>query len=343
MGDLGHVRRQMIVWTKRILLGSLGLIAFALSLGVCYEQWTRWRVWRDHPPPGDIVEFEGARSHLNCTGEGAPTVILESGLDMGGSTGWVSVQPEIARSARVCSYDRAGYMWSEGRGGPRDAARIADELHALLTRADIPPPYIMVGHSVGGPLVRVFDHRFPDEVVGFVFVDISHPEQSDRLPMPPNSRSDDPPTFLIRLVAASGLFRIEVPGEPHPGLPRDVAAIVDAYGPSSMPALFGEIAAIEAIDRQAGATGSIGARPLIVLTAAKEPPRLPPGVSWTEMSRAWLELQTELVALSTSSDHRVIETAGHYIQLDEPGAVIQAIEDALAAVRQGTPVDSPGD
>ena len=131
-----------------------------------------------------------------------------------------------------------------------------------------------------------------------------------------------------------------------PGRRRDLARQLGADVPFFLdprPALgrgIGEI--LEPIEG-AGATGSIGARPLIVLTAAKEPPRLPPGVSWTEMSRAWLELQTELVALSTSSDHRMIETAGHYIQLDEPGAVIQAIEDVLAAVRQGTPVDSPGD
>ena len=103
-------------------------------------------------------------------------------MDDRGSWGWDHLRDELSQVSRVCAYDRAGIIWSEPREGPRDAERIADELHALLVAASEAPPYVMVGHSLGGLLVRVYDGRHPGETVGFVFVDASHPEQDYRFP-----------------------------------------------------------------------------------------------------------------------------------------------------------------
>jgi alpha/beta hydrolase fold len=162
---------SMWKWIRRSSLSAVGLLGLAQGAGMVYDQWGRWNTARVYPPPGDLVEFDGARSHLHCVGHGSPTVLLEAGLDPSGSFSWRRVLPDIAVTTRVCAYDRAGILWSEPRPGPRDAHRIADELHALLAAASEPPPYVMVGHSFGGLLVRVFDRRFKGEVVGFVLVD----------------------------------------------------------------------------------------------------------------------------------------------------------------------------
>ena len=128
----------------------------------------------------------GYRLHLNCQGApvpGSPTVVMEGGNAECGLT-WASVQPEVARFTRVCTYDRAGLGWSERSPKPRTATNIVDELNALLTQAGVEPPYVLVGHSIGGMFVRLYAHRFADQVVGMVLVDAAHEEQDLRFPKP---------------------------------------------------------------------------------------------------------------------------------------------------------------
>lgn len=172
----------MLEWTRRILLGALVLVALAISAGFLYERWARRNVAREYPPPGRLVEHDGRRSHLLCSGEGPPTVVLDAGLGVTGVLAWTDVQPDVAAFSRVCSYDRAGIMWSEPRAEPRDAHRIGNELHGILKAASESPPFVLVGHSVGGLLVRVYTDRYPDEVAGLVLVDAAHPEQFERYP-----------------------------------------------------------------------------------------------------------------------------------------------------------------
>src|SRR4030095_2709756 len=117
------------------------------------------------PPPGKLVDVGGWRLHLNCTGEARasqPTVILEAGLgDF--SVEWSLVQPGVAKFARVCSYDRAGTGWSEMGPNPRTMRQIVFELHTLLEKAGVRPPYALVGHSYGGVLVRLYSITYPAE------------------------------------------------------------------------------------------------------------------------------------------------------------------------------------
>ena len=132
-----------------------------------------------HAAPGEMVRVGQHRLHLLCMGEGEPTVVLESGLG-GNSLDWVRVQPIIAEHNRVCTYDRAGYGWSELGPLPRTSERIADELHILLKRARIPGPYILVGHSFGGYSVRLFATHYANETAGLVLVDAAHEDQFSR-------------------------------------------------------------------------------------------------------------------------------------------------------------------
>ena len=127
-------------------------------------------------PPGKLVDIGGYQLHVNCTGKGSPTVILDAGFGCD-STAWLTVQPEIAKFARVCSYDRAGLGWSDPGPKPRTSQQIVKELHTLLAKADIRSPYVLVGHSFGGYNVRLYAGHYPDEVVGMVLVDANHHHQ----------------------------------------------------------------------------------------------------------------------------------------------------------------------
>jgi pimeloyl-ACP methyl ester carboxylesterase len=295
------------------------------------------RADRDFPAPGRLVEFDGRISHVNCTGTGSPTVLLESGLDDRGSWGWADIRDELAQVSRVCAYDRAGFLWSEPREEPRDAERISRELHALLAVASEAPPYVMVGHSNAGLMVRVYDAQFPGEVLGFVFIDASHPEQDRRLPaevqeLITQRKSEPDRRWFFRLLAPYRIFA------PERSTPRT------AYWWRSFPdGVLAEGRAVDAMSAQAGRTGSLGHRPVAVLTAGVHLPM--PRVSGegnAAMRRAWLELHGELARLSTNSDHRIVEGAGHYIHRDRPEAVVAAIRDVVTAVREGGTVRHDG-
>ncbi len=131
---------------------------------------------KTYPPPGQLVDVGGHRLHINCTGTGSPTVVIVSGLG-DWSTSWGVVQPEVAKTTRVCTYDRAGLGWSDASSLPSDAAQFAKELHTLLQNANVPGPYVMVGHSLGGFIVRIFAHDYASEVAGVVLIDSMNPKQ----------------------------------------------------------------------------------------------------------------------------------------------------------------------
>jgi len=168
-------------WLRYTILTETSIV-FALAVcGLIYERAAEAQDLRLYAPPGNLIDLGGYRLHLYCTGQGSPTVILEHGLD-GSYLDWRKVQPEIASFVRVCSYDRAGYGWSDRSPNPRVPSAMVEELHRLLTQADQHPPYIMVGHSMGAFNALMFAHRYPDEIAAIVLVDGSHPDESLRFP-----------------------------------------------------------------------------------------------------------------------------------------------------------------
>ena len=167
--------KRWLRWVKRGAIGAVaGLVALAL-LGAIYQALGTRADRRNFPPPGKLVDVGEHRLHIRCAGEGRPTVVLETGaLAMSSLWGWV--QAQVAVHTRVCSYDRAGLGWSEPGPEPRNAVRITGELRTLLINAGETPPYVFVGHSFGGLLVRVYADRYPEDLAGLVLVDSSHPD-----------------------------------------------------------------------------------------------------------------------------------------------------------------------
>src|SRR5688572_2906899 len=167
---------------RRLLVWLGGIVAVLLGLGLVgagYESVAEAADARAYPPPGQLVDVGGYRLHINCVGTGSPTVVIDAGWG-DWSAVWSSwVQPAAAQTTRVCTYDRAGYGYSEAGPLPRTSERFAQELHTLLQEAQVPGPYVLVGHSLGGALVRVFAQQYAAEVAGVVLIDSMNPKPDE--------------------------------------------------------------------------------------------------------------------------------------------------------------------
>ena len=197
--------RGCLLWLGASLAALLGLAL----VGYIYEPIAEAADAKAYPPPGQLVDVGGHRLHINCTGTGSPTVVIEAGLG-DWSTGWGFVQPEVAKATRVCTYDRAGWGWSDAGPLPRDAAQFAKELHTLLQNANIPGPYVMVGHSLGGLGVRVFVHDYASEIAGVVLIDSMSPKQFTQSPIAAQSQTDAQlqPFSIPAMLARFGIVRL---------------------------------------------------------------------------------------------------------------------------------------
>ena len=337
---------------KKVVIGILvALLAIILAVavaGIAYEQIARSSAQDQHPPSGQLVGTPAA--HLYCIGDirtGSPTVILEAGLDLFGSLSWSTIQTDLSHSLRVCSYDRPGIMWSAPATTPRDANHITQELRALLAAAGENPPYLLVGHSLGGLFVQVYAARYPDEVQGLVLVDSSHPKQDRRLPREAIEAEmpEPPPDWLISLFSQTGALRLLSPFPERP-LPASVTPALQ-FMSTSVAGLIGEARQIYVIAEQAEAATLPTNLPIYVISRGKEPEGidqvLEPEVI-LEVERVWRELQSELANLSACGQHETVPDAGHYVHHDTPDTVIRVIQAvAHTSTCASASTESPGD
>jgi pimeloyl-ACP methyl ester carboxylesterase len=263
-------------------------------------------------------------------------------LDHLGSLSWSTVHDSIARTTRVCAYSRAGILWSDAAPGPFDAGRVPRDLHAALVAAGESAPWVLVGHSLGGPYVTLFTRAYSAEVVGLVFVDASHPAQFARY-FEATGRSMKPPAGLVAVGSAlawTGIVRL-ASGDVPAGWPAEAAAAAAAYLPTSLDELHAETAAVDATLAAEARAHALGDRPLVVLTGAAEmsAERLAQeGVTREEASRmqaAWAALQDDEATWSRRGRHEMVRDASHYIQFDRPDVVIRAVRDVVARAREG--------
>jgi pimeloyl-ACP methyl ester carboxylesterase len=296
------------------------------------------------PPPGRLVNVGGRRFHIQVHGEGNPVVVLESGI-AASSINWSMVQERVARFTTVLSYDRAGFGWSDAASGRATASESASELAGLLETIGLGGPYVLVGHSYGGLIVRLFQGEYPDRVAGLVLVDPvvrgewRNPTEDKRRMLARGVSLSRRGALLARLGIVRAALWLLMHGSKR--IPQWLARVSAGSGASVTDRLVGEVRkmpkehwpaiawqwsraqsfaamasnleSLPASARQLDETATLGDLPLIVLSAGKGVPE-----------------HTADARLSSRGEARVVPDAGHWIQLDAPDAVVAAIRQVCA-------------
>ena len=333
---------------KRVLrIGAVafGLVVFLAVAGALYQfVGTRLDAHR-YPPLGKLVDVGGHHLHLYCTGEGSPTVVLEA-MGNGWSLYWSQVQPAVARFTRICSYDRAGYGWSEPGPLPRTGQRLATELHTLLTNAGVTGPYILVGHSLGGFIVRLYRSQHPADVVGMVLVDAGHEDQLQHEEFRTFFETGQRQLPAFRLTAALGVPRVlSACGVLPPFLtqqlqqvPADMRPMLRAgWLPTQyFTTIANETAALAETLTQVRTSSALGDLPLVVLTANGPTwwPDLPAEVDPAKFKVMWLALQQNLTSLSSTSSQLFADKSSHFMQFDQPDIIVDGVRRVVEMARQ---------
>lgn len=305
-----------------VLLGAGLLLA-----GLIYERVAEAMFSRRYPPPGRLVDVGGRRLHILCTGGGAgPTVVIEQGA-VSPSVVWRPIQNQVAAYARVCTYDRAGYQWSDPGPPARSLTDRAADLHTLLKAAEAPGPYILVGHSYGGVISRVFAQAYPSEVAGLVLVDAPEEGVIFRDTFPTYVRQFLQMVSVGKTAARFGVIRLIMGAisKPEGGMTPELNDQMIGFisKPSFGDPLADELASLSRGHDElsaAGRPGALGDRPLVVITHEKPFPGaaalLEPG---------WQDGQRRLAALSSRGELVVAAKSSHMIQAEEPQLVLDAI------------------
>ena len=285
-------------WATRVLVGLCSLIVLAAAAGTAYQSVATRKDLNTAPPPGQLVDIGGYRLHLWCTGDGAPAVILDTGLG-GSSADWGYVHPDVARFTRVCSYDRAGMGYSDAGPSPRTARRLASELATLIDRGGMVGPVVLVGASIAGFDVRVFTTDHPDRAAGLVLVDASHEAEAHDVPAMAR---------FIPLLSTIGVLRL---------LGVSFGQRVDSLAPSVRP--FARATMFRATGHQAAADELMHIResvsdvrssrrkltiPVVVVTGARG------------ADEQWRQMQQDLASLSERGCLMIAGQAGHVVAVD---------------------------
>jgi pimeloyl-ACP methyl ester carboxylesterase len=338
-----------------VLLAAAG-VSFCTGVAAAAAVFTQAQI-APYLHPQRLVDVNGHRMNIYCTGHGAPAVILDAGAGYTTWT-WRKVQPQIAKTTRVCSYDRAGMGFSDGAPLPRDASATVNDLHMLLHRADIHPPYVLVGHSIAGLYEPLFADRYPHEVAGMVLVDPSFPFQSRSLDAAApalkrlSSEGDRGFTRCYHAAVSGTIWSGSDPlcGFPAPAALRTMCAkngktfceIAHAQlGQIAKPAFWQDLQSESVAEDTSSsaenveAQRSYGAMPLIVLTAANDNgDRSPlPAAQTKAMERAWVAGHDSIAHRSSVGVNFLVHQSGHFIQDDRPSVVISAITDVVEQAR----------
>ena len=337
----------------------LGLLLFGAALGMAYQYVGTARDQKRYAPPGRMVDLGSHRLHLYETGTGGPTIVMESGL-MSTVLSWTELQRGLSKSFRVVSYDRAGLGWSELGPMPRTAERIVDELHLALGKADIKPPYILIGHSFGGLLMPLFAARYPDEVTGMVLIDAVVPAEWD----PPteqdarNSRIGAQVCRRAAVLARIGVIRLVAAllDSPLKKIAGHLVRLISRGTPSnagtvSSPWFF-------ALPREERAMAPIfWIQPKFALTIASQLENLPLSAKQVEEHQQFCAKKVIFLTAGSSSvrrrnghaaiaarlpdgEHIRVDESNHWIMQNRPEVVIRAIESVLRAA-ESSPAEAP--
>ena len=335
-------------WLGRVTLGVIVLLLGLAVIGAIYQGVASANDEKTYKPVDQMVDVNGIQMRMDCQGSGSPTVVLEAGAGSS-SRVWVRTQGEVAKFTRVCSYDRAGYGWSDPVQEEMFPDQVAEMLHTLLEKAGEAPPYLMVGHSFGGIYIRAFAAQYPDEVVGMVLVDSSHENQNQQVPpelvddFEKLQNAQKTAIKLLQIAEPFGVVRaikmLDANGDMFPEQEKK-SALAEIYHSGYIGANVRESNVSTAYSGQPQKLGDI---PLIVLSQKMDaqkfrelyPPEIQSQLSmerWQQEADVYNKNQNELAALSTRGKRIVVEDSGHFIQLDQPQVVIDAIREVFDQV-----------
>jgi pimeloyl-ACP methyl ester carboxylesterase len=321
-----QARRHLAGWTRPWLIYPVCVLTGLVAVAGGVETIHGGAAPSSPSAAGQAYDVGGHRLYLECTGTGSPTVVLSAGY--GSHTpSWAWITPQVARDTRVCAYDRAGEGRSEPASGPQDGVAIAADLHALLARANVPGPYVLAGHSVGGTYALIFAARYPAEVAGMVLLDSSSPQQFSLPGYPGLYDMLRRATALFPSLSRLGLARAAF-GSGFAELPAAARDQERAFAVSAdeLRGQRDEWSQLPAAFRQSQSLTDFAARPLLIVTAGKG------------QDPGWSAAQDNLAALSTNSAHRTVAGATHEALLIDRGAAAdsaQGIRDVVTAVRTG--------
>lgn len=328
---------------SRKLLARIGATIVLICLlagsgGVAYNALSIRHYRQIAGVPGKLYDIGGYSMHLYCTGEGSPTIVLSSGLG-DDFTAWAKVQPALSRQTRVCSYDRAGFGWSDWRPGIQDANAISSQLHQLIEASAVRRPFVLVGHSISGIYLRSYAAHYPGDLAGLVFVDGATPLQDDRIPKDLVKIQEDQRRQMPwqKLLMTLGWYRLQgVCTSIPPGFEAYSAWIkADSCIPSQMDAMENELDAERASGEETIHAGPFGNLPVLILS--RDPnvfaPNWPAAVSKAN-SIAWSQMQEEAKGLSGQSRRIIAKGSDHYIQNDRPELVNREIASFVTMIRK---------
>ena len=331
----------------RILFWIVIILAILLAGGCTYQRIALARTRQQFPAPGKLLEVDGHLMHIHCMGSGSPTVVIDAG-NGSFSVEWTPIQEEISQTARVCTYDRAGYGWSEAGPQPRDGTRVISELHDLLQAANEADPYLLVGHSLGGVHVRLFAAQYPDEVAGLILIDTAYPliiTSEFEMQM----RSSIGFYQAMNLMTSTGLLRILGPHGGEEGMPATARKLSpelqEVYlnlllDPNQYTTAIAEMQQLpytfQQTSQMMNGDQPFGDLPLIVLTAGltSAPGSTPFNEQYIPVPQSQIENQLELAGLSSRGEQRVSDWSSHSVHLDAPEDIVRAINDMIELLVQ---------
>ena len=263
-------------------------------------------------PPGRFINIGFQTMYVDCLGENKPTILVDVGIAES-SASWYKIAKELSKNTRICLYDRAGYGWSDSGRGERTTATIVHELKLLVKRAEIPGPYIIVGHSFGGFTARYFAARFPENVAGLVLVDSSHPEQ------------------IYRLSALDNQGKKPLITGRDANAPADFSEFERKWYflNSSRKATFAQMAELKYFKQSAYQVKHSGPLKDIPIAVLSRVIAQLPELNGLSLENEWLDMQKDLLNLSKNSWHSIIVNSGHNIHEEAPAKIIENILEVI--------------
>jgi pimeloyl-ACP methyl ester carboxylesterase len=324
-----QARRALPTRARRLLTPVFVTLA-AVAVGALVQDVTSTQVRHDHPAPGRTFAMGDHRLHIDCRGAGGPTVVLFNGMGEF-SASWARITDQVSDTTRVCAYDRAGQGWSDDVDEPQDGVTAAADLHTLLDAAGEHGPYVLVGHSIGGPYAMTYAAQYPGDVAGMVLLDSSSPRQFADMPAYPLQYAlMKRGLSLLPTLARVGLGPVIGPSSHLPGAEGD---LVEAMSSTVRAQRNGrdELSMVPRVLEQSQSLITLDDRPLVVLTASEN-----------LSTEGWSAAQDRLAALSSDSVHRDVRSS-HAGMVEDPmgaDASVAAITAVARSVSTGSPVSA---